>query len=89
MSRRRVRLVSNVPPFTKSRKDIIGDIALERREHDFLISEIRKLKIDMRFKDRVLQETLDAVESGLDYGNWPTMGELLRIVARIKAALEG
>jgi hypothetical protein len=88
MSDKKIRLVSNVPDFPQSRTNATVDLAKGRREATFLISEIRKLKEEIRFKDRVLRETLDVLECGLDYGDWPTLGQLMQIITRIKVALE-
>ena len=85
----KVRLVSNVPRLPKSRKETISDLAKQRREANFLVSEIRHLKEQVRFDHQVICEAVDILESGMDYGDWPTMGELLRLITRLKFAVEG
>ena len=64
-------------------------IAAKQREIHFLVSEIRQLKADVRFKDSVIREVVDLLEAGMIYRDWPTMGQIITVVNRLKYAGRG
>lgn len=59
-----------------------------RRRVDGLEIENRRLRDQIRFKDRVLQDEVEMWKLGLDHAEWETIGQITRRISRLKGAIE-
>lgn len=58
-----------------------------RREVEYLKNEIQRLTEAVSYRNRILEEQGNLWQLGLDHRIWPTMGEALRLVTRLKGAI--
>lgn len=90
MRAKKIVFISNraTKPFLHSVKpsDLVDG---KNRELTFLVSEIRHFKGDLRYRDTVIREVVDLLESGINYGDWPTMGQIITVINRLKYAVRG
>lgn len=83
----RVFPISKVPVL-ESQPDSEFRLYAAEREVSYLRAEIQRLKAAVRFKDERLRDQRDLWRLGLDYGEWPTMGQVLRNLDKLESAIE-
>jgi len=82
--------IRNIPQVPASLKEFPADIEHARhkrgRRLNALETDIRRLRDQIRFKDRVLQDEIDMWTLGLGRGEWETVGQVTRRISRLKGA---
>jgi len=88
-SGRRVVPISNLPEDSSDLPHLARDFTIQRlrRERSHLKAEIKRLAQANTYKDAKLLKQKHLWKLGLDYGEWPTLGEDLRNVEEIESAL--
>ena len=85
----RVVPISNLPPDSSDVPHLSRDFTIQRlrREMAHLKAEIKRLSDAKRFKDAKLLKQKQLWNLGLDYGEWPSMGEALRNLREIESGI--
>jgi len=85
----RVVPISNLPPDSSDVPYSDRDFTVQRlrREVSRLKAEIKRLSDAKRYKDATLLKQQHIWRLGFDYGEWPTMGESIRNLQEIEAAI--
>jgi len=85
----RVVPISNLPENSSDVPELIRDFAIQRlrRQISHLKSEIKSLTDAKRYKDGKLLKQKHLWKLGLDYGEWPTLGEALRNLTEIESGI--
>ncbi len=87
--RRRVVPISNLPADTGMVPKLERDFVIQRlrRELSHLKSEIKSLSDANRFKNIKLMKQRHLWKLGLQYGEWPSLGEVYRNLKEIESGI--
>jgi len=85
----RVVPISNLPEDSSDVPELARDFTIQRlrREKSYLKAIIKRQANAIRYKDGKLLKQKHLWKLGLDYGEWPTLGEALRNLQEIESAL--